>query len=101
MAFRISVLQGSVNPRANPLTCFRRAVGHGIAVLAALYLPTGIAQSSEVATQMTAIRAGRLIDVEAGRVLNEQLILVQGGRIEAVGPASSVRIPDGAKVIDL
>ena len=45
------------------------------------------------------IRAGRLIDVRAGRVLIDQKILVQGDRIREVGP--EVATPAGARVIDL
>jgi imidazolonepropionase-like amidohydrolase len=48
---------------------------------------------------VTAIRAGKFIDVEAGRVLANQIILVRGTKIEAVG--ANVTIPDGATVIDL
>lgn len=51
--------------------------------------------------QLSAIRAGRVVDVVAGKVLDNQIIVVRGERIEAVGPASSVQIPAGAKVIDL
>jgi imidazolonepropionase-like amidohydrolase len=47
---------------------------------------------------VTAIRAGKLIDVESGRVLTNQIILIRGTKIEAVGAPA---IPDGAKVIDL
>jgi imidazolonepropionase-like amidohydrolase len=49
--------------------------------------------------QVTAIRAGGLIDTDAGAVLNNQTILVRDGKIEEVG--DKVRIPPGAKVIDL
>ncbi len=45
------------------------------------------------------IKAGRLIDTENGRVLNDQMILIQDGTIQAVGP--SISIPTGAQVIDL
>ena len=48
---------------------------------------------------MTAIKAGHLVDVESGRVLDKQVVLVRGGKIEAVG--SDVKIPAGAKVTDL
>ena len=48
---------------------------------------------------VTAIRAGKLIDVAAGRVLANQIIVIRGKKIEAVG--ANVAIPDGAKVIDL
>jgi imidazolonepropionase-like amidohydrolase len=48
---------------------------------------------------ITAIRAGRLLDPEAGRVLANQVVLVRGTRISDVGP--NVAIPAGAQVIDL
>jgi imidazolonepropionase-like amidohydrolase len=48
---------------------------------------------------MTAIRAGRLLDVESGRTLSNQVILISAGKIQAVG--ASVQIPEDAKVIDL
>ena len=50
---------------------------------------------------VTAIRAGRLIDVVAGRVLDDQLILIAADRISAVGPDGSLAIPQGARVVDL
>jgi imidazolonepropionase-like amidohydrolase len=48
-----------------------------------------------------AVRAGRLVDVEAGRVLNDQVILIEGERIVSVGPAATAVIPAGVPVIDL
>jgi len=51
------------------------------------------------AVKVTAIRAGRLFDPEAGRMLANQIILVEGTRIRAIGP--SIAIPAGAEVIDL
>ncbi|HWC98117.1 MAG TPA: amidohydrolase family protein [Candidatus Sulfopaludibacter sp.] len=50
------------------------------------------------AQQKTLIKAGRLVDVRAGRVLTNQNILIQGDRILEVGP--NVAAAD-AKVIDL
>ena len=49
--------------------------------------------------QATVIRAGRLLDVEFGHLLTNQMILVRGGKIEAVG--EHVAVPPGATVIDL
>jgi len=46
-----------------------------------------------------AIKAGKLIDSEKGMTEVNQIILVRGKRIEAVGP--NVTIPTDAKVIDL
>ena len=52
-----------------------------------------------VNAQTTAIRAGRLVDPESGNVSSNQIILVEKGKITAVG--SDVQIPSGATVIDL
>jgi imidazolonepropionase-like amidohydrolase len=49
--------------------------------------------------QVTAIKAGKLVMPETGTTLNNQIILVEGTRIKAVG--SDVQIPSGAVVIDL
>jgi imidazolonepropionase-like amidohydrolase len=46
-----------------------------------------------------AIRAGRLLDVESGKVTTDQVILVRDGRIQAVGP--NLKAPDDASLIDL
>jgi len=54
---------------------------------------------AQPAARVTAIRAGRLLDPEAGRVLTNQVIVVEGQSIREVGP--NVAIPAGAQVIDL
>jgi imidazolonepropionase-like amidohydrolase len=51
--------------------------------------------------QGTAVRAGRLFDPRSGTNLTNYVILIQGDRIAEVGPAASVKIPDGVRVIDL
>jgi len=51
------------------------------------------------AAQVTAIRAGKLIDPGSGTVLNGQTILIRAGKIEAVG--NNVTVPSDAKIIDL
>ncbi len=56
------------------------------------------AQQAQPPAQITAIRAGKLIDVDAGRVLNNQIILVRGGKIEAIG--ENLAVPAGATIID-
>src|ERR1700677_4897156 len=52
-----------------------------------------------IAPAPIAIRAGHLIDVASGRTLADQVILIRGTKIEAVG--ADVRIPPGAQVVDL
>jgi imidazolonepropionase-like amidohydrolase len=48
---------------------------------------------------VTVIRAGKLIDVDAGRVLWNQMIVIRDGKIESIG--ENVAVPEGASVIDL
>jgi len=55
--------------------------------------------SSIATAQVTAVRAGRLVDPDSGTVLSDQVIVIDGGKIQAVGKA--LAIPAGAKVIDL
>ncbi len=48
-----------------------------------------------------AIRAGRLFDPKSGTNLANQVIVIRGDRIAEVGPAAQIKIPEGARVIDL
>jgi imidazolonepropionase-like amidohydrolase len=64
-----------------------------------LLLPTLIFHATLAAAQVTAIRAGRVVDPDAGTIAQNQVILVEGGKITAIG--GNVKIPSGATVIDL
>jgi len=66
-----------------------------VPVLLLAGVPAGAA-----AQELTAIRAGRLVDVERGEVRRDQVILIRGERIESVQPGTA-RIPAGARVVDL
>jgi imidazolonepropionase-like amidohydrolase len=48
-----------------------------------------------------AIRAGTLIDGRGGSPRHDAVVVVRGDRIESVGDARSVTVPEGARVIDL
>src|SRR5678815_4674187 len=61
---------------------------------------SGFAQCSPPAGVM-AVRAGRLFDSQAGRMLTSQVVVVNGERIVEVGPEAQVKIPAGARVVDL
>ncbi|MCJ9430652.1 metal-dependent hydrolase family protein [Kordiimonas marina] len=50
------------------------------------------------AADVTVIHAGKLIDVEKGQVLKDQMITVEGDRITAVAPWHGA--PAGAKILD-
>src|ERR1022692_543247 len=59
--------------------------------------PAQIPQSPQV----TVIRAGTLIDPRANEPKHNQVIVIRGDKIEAVGDAASTQVPAGAKIIDL
>ena len=72
------------------------ALNGAAAVLFGAIAPLVSAQNSPVA-----IRAGRLFDSKSGKILENQVILVDGEKISAVGPADQVQIPAGAQILDL
>src|SRR5579871_541061 len=51
------------------------------------------------APETIAIRAGRLFDPRSGQMLTNQVVIVKGDRIDAVG--GGLQIPAGSRVIDL
>jgi imidazolonepropionase-like amidohydrolase len=57
-----------------------------------------LGQQAPPPAQPTVIRAGKLVDVDAGRVLTNQMILVRGGKIDSIG--ENLPVPAGATVID-
>lgn len=59
-----------------------------------------IASSTAQSASVIAIRAGKLFDGKSDHLLQDQIVLIEGDRIEQVGPASEVKIPSGAQVID-
>ena len=65
----------------------------------ALVLGLALSCAASAAAQVTAIKAGRLVDPQAGTVLNDQIILIRDNKIEKVG--KGLAIPADAKVIDL
>src|SRR6266508_3143892 len=68
----------------------------GLALTVSLVAPS--APSSQSA--MLAIVGCTVIDGNGGPPLPDSVVVVRGSRISAVGPRASVRIPDGATVID-
>lgn len=67
--------------------------------VASVLLLTVSEQAQMPSTAVTAIKAGRLIDPETGTATINQLIIIEGEKIKAVG--SDLAIPAGATVIDL
>jgi imidazolonepropionase-like amidohydrolase len=73
----------------------RRAIARFVTFEAGLVLLV----AATAAAQVTAIRAGRLIDPDAGTAAANQVILIEGGKFTAIGP--DLAIPAGAEIIDL
>ena len=67
------------------------------AMLAILYLSLGVSSADD----LIYVRAGALIDVQAGKLRRDQVITIRENRIEHVGSADSVSIEPNATVIDL
>ncbi|TMQ65939.1 MAG: amidohydrolase family protein [Candidatus Eisenbacteria bacterium] len=67
-----------------------------------VFCAAGLAVASDGASaaEVTAIRFGRLIDGRGG-VIPDAVVIVEGDRIRARGPASSTPVPAGATVLDL
>ncbi len=55
--------------------------------------------ATAAAAQVTAIRAGGLVDPDTGTLSTNQIILIEDGRFLAIG--ADVTIPPGAEIIDL
>ena len=55
--------------------------------------------ATAAAAQVTAIRAGGLVDPDTGTLSTNQIILIEDGRFVAIG--ADVTIPPGAEIIDL
>ncbi len=60
-----------------------------------------LAQQPTPAANRVAVKAARLIETRTGRVLEHVVVLISGDRIEWVGTAAEVPVPEGTKVIDL
>jgi imidazolonepropionase-like amidohydrolase len=55
--------------------------------------------AQQTAPKIIAVKAGRVLDVRTGQMISNAFILIEGGRITAVGP--NLTVPAGAEVIDL
>ena len=71
---------------------------HKISLATVVCALAGVSLFAQVKS-VTVIKAGRMIDTINGRVLTDQVIIIEGDRIKEVG--SGLAIPAGATVIDL
>ncbi len=82
---RLLSLRGSLAPSVLPL------------LLLLLLRPSGQAWGQEA----TLLRPARVFDGESGTLHEGWVVLVEGNRIAAAGPASGVRAPRGTRTVDL
>ncbi|HLY42053.1 MAG TPA: amidohydrolase family protein [Terracidiphilus sp.] len=59
------------------------------------------AQPAPPAAKRTLVRAGHLLDVKTGKILDSQTIIVTGDTIQSIAPTGSVTAGPGDKVVDL
>jgi len=72
-----------------------------VAVVICLFGIAARAQETKAPPKTIAVKAAHLIDTKAGRVLEQQVVLIVGERIEKVGSAKEIQVPAGVTVIDL
>ncbi|HUU14894.1 MAG TPA: amidohydrolase family protein [Terriglobia bacterium] len=73
----------------------------GLAAVICFLTSFSFAQDANPAPKIVAVKAAHLVDVKAGRVLDQQIVLITGDKIERVGAANGFAVPAGATVIDL
>jgi len=66
-------------------------------------LPIGFEAAADVPSGIVALVGGRVVTMRGGgdEVIEDGVVVVEGNRIKAVGPKTSVSIPAGAKTVDI
>ena len=79
---------------SKPLPAWTRTVPSAVLAFAVLVAP-GV-----VSGQTTALVGARVIDGKGG-MIDRATIIVRDGKIAAIGPATSVPVPEGAQRVDV
>jgi imidazolonepropionase-like amidohydrolase len=74
---------------------------YALVVLFCLFALPLFSQDAAPKPKIVVIKAAHLVDVKAGRVLDQQVVVITGDRIEMVGPAGELKVPPDSIVIDL
>ena len=71
-------------------------------VLAVLAVLAFSSQSlAQLPSKSVVIHAGRVLDVKTGKLLSDQTIIIEDGKIASIEASAGMKIPAGATVIDL
>jgi imidazolonepropionase-like amidohydrolase len=76
-------------------------LSRAVAVLCVVLPGALVAAEPAKPTAATVIRAGVLIDGVAAAPRKDQIVVVRGNRVESVGDAAAVKVPEGARIVDL
>ena len=73
-----------------------------VALLLAAAAAAVVAQpAAQLSTKRTLVRAGHLLDVKTGKLLDSQTIVVVGETIQSIAPTANVQAQSGDTVVDL
>jgi imidazolonepropionase-like amidohydrolase len=72
-----------------------------LCVLAALVLGTALQFAAEQPAKRLVVHAGHLLDVRTGKLLADQIVIIDDGKIVSTGPAADANPPADAKRFDL
>jgi imidazolonepropionase-like amidohydrolase len=89
--------------RASCLSAIRTILFCLVSGASPVFLADADAQEAKESPKATLVRAARLVDVKAGKILEDRGVWVEGDRIKEVGPIADVRrhAPKAAESIDL
>jgi imidazolonepropionase-like amidohydrolase len=71
-----------------------------IAALVCALVPS-LAAAQAPPPRVVVVKAARMVDVENGRLVADQAVVIENDRITLVGPLAAIQVPAGATTIDL
>jgi imidazolonepropionase-like amidohydrolase len=72
-----------------------------LCALTAFFLATTSHLAAQQASKHVVVHAGHLLDVKTGKLLTDQILVIDDGKIASVGPAAEAKAPSDAARIDL
>ena len=57
--------------------------------------------SHPAAAQLVALTGGNVVDLDGKAAIRDAVVIVDGDRIRAIGPAASTPVPEGATIVPL